>query len=293
MNAAGERRLARPLAAAALLLGLLLLGLFAGLGRTVRWAPPRPVPALPAASTAAALPAPVPLEQFAAVWQRPLFSPDRKPSVHTAGNSSNLGAMQLTGIILTPGLRMALLHDKKSGQEVRVHEGDALPDGSWTLTRVRARSALFDSASGRAELKLPAGARIDAARNQPKAPGGDASARDAQGGTPGANTWTTNGANGQGKPEQPPGAEQDDAGQAGTEQDSPAGAAEQDQNPNQPDPDQAAPAPEQNPAPAEQPAPASSQGGDRLQAERIRRLRETILKRRAAQAAAAAHEGDQ
>jgi general secretion pathway protein N len=280
MNAASERRLTRPLAAAALLLGVLLLGLFAGLGRAVRWPPPRPVPPLPTTSRAAALPAPVPLEQFAAVWQHPLFSPDRKPTVHGAGNNSNLGAMQLTGIILTRGLRMALLHDKKSGQEVRVHEGDALPDGSWTLTQVRARSALFDSSSGRAELKLPAGAPIDNARSQSKAAAGEQqpSPRDQQSGvsSDAANTWTSNGQGGQAKPEQPPGADQGNPA---------AGASDQDQsNPDEPAAEQEAP-------PAEPPAPAASQAGDQ-QAERIQRLRETILKRRAAQAAAAAHEGD-
>jgi general secretion pathway protein N len=278
MNAAGERRLTRPLAVAVLLLGVLLLGLFAGLGRAVRWPPPRPVPPLPTTSRAAALPAPVPLEQFAAVWRHPLFSPDRKPTVHGAGNS-NLGSMQLTGIILTRGLRMALLHDKKSGKEVRVHEGDALPDGSWTLTQVRARSALFDSSSGRAELKLPAGAPIDNARSQPKAGADQQPPRDAQGGaSPGAaNTWTTNGQGGEVKPEQPLGADQDNPAPGATDQD-------------QGTPDE--PAPKQDASPAEPPAPATSQGGDQ-QAERVQRLRETILKRRAAQAAAAAHEGDQ
>lgn len=169
MNAAGERRLTQPLAAAALVLGVSLLGLFAGLGRAVHWAAPRPVPPLPAATAAAALPAPLPLDQFAAIWQQPLFSPDRKPTVHAAGNNSNLGEVQLTGIILTRDLRMALLRDKKSGQEMRVHQGDTLPDGSWTLTQVRSRSALFDSSSGRAELKLPAGAPIENIHAEPKA----------------------------------------------------------------------------------------------------------------------------
>jgi general secretion pathway protein N len=283
MNAASERRLTRPLAAIALVLGVLLLGLFAGLGSAVHWAPPRPVAPLPAASAGAALPPPVPLQQFAAVWQHPLFSPDRKPTVHAAGSSSDLGAMQLTGIILTRGLRMALLHDKKSGQEVRVHEGDKLPDGSWTLTQLRARSALFDSSNGRAELKLPAGAPIDTVHGEPKAtPAGAQFPADEerQGAAGAGNTWISNGQGGAvkaGRPAVPP----------------------PDTGPDQPSPDQPPtdqpqqqPAPEQSAPPAEQPAPAASQGVDREQAARIQRLRETILKRRAAQAAAAAHEGD-
>lgn len=276
MNAAGERRLTQPLAVVVLVLGVLLLGLFAGLGRGVRWAPPRPVAPLPAGSGNAALPAPVPLDQFAAVWQHPLFSPDRKPTVHAAGASSDLGTMQLTGIILTRGLRIALLHDKKSGQEVRVHEGDKLPDGGWTLTQVRARSALFDSADGRVELKLPAGAPIDTARAGPRAvPVGAPSPADEEPrGAPAANTWISNGQGGEVKSGRAP-------------------ESAPDNHPDTPDdPNQEAPASGQS-APAEPPAPAASQDIDRQQAARVQRLRETILKRRASQAAAAAaHEGD-
>src|SRR5690606_12140734 len=43
-------------------------------------------------------------------------------------------------------------------------EGEALPDGSITLVEIHPRSALFDAASGRTELKLPAGAPIDTRR---------------------------------------------------------------------------------------------------------------------------------
>jgi general secretion pathway protein N len=61
---------------------------------------------------------------------------------------------------------MALLRDKsagdKDGAEVRVRQGDALPDGSWKLVGLEPRSAVFASASGRTVLKLPAGAPIDA-----------------------------------------------------------------------------------------------------------------------------------
>jgi general secretion pathway protein N len=83
-----------------------------------------------------------------------------------ADGGSNLGDLELTGIILTPGLRMVLLHDKNGDKQVRLHEGEALPDGSVKLVEVRPRSALFDSSAGRTELKLPAGAPID---NKPPA----------------------------------------------------------------------------------------------------------------------------
>ncbi|KRE94886.1 hypothetical protein ASG87_17385 [Frateuria sp. Soil773] len=158
MNAAAQRRLTPPLVILALLLGALLLALFAGIGRGIRWDAPRASAPLPDRQ-ARKLPPVAPLEQFAAVWKKPLFSPDRKPVARAAGEG-NLGDLQLTGIILTRDLRMALLRDKR-GDTFRVREGGSLPDGSWTLAELKPRSALFDAPSGRTELQLPAGAPID------------------------------------------------------------------------------------------------------------------------------------
>jgi general secretion pathway protein N len=173
MNAANQRQLTPILAAIAVLLGALFLLLLAGIGRKVQWTAPRPTASLPAASNPSELPRPVPLQQFALVWQKPLFSPDRKPVARIANGGSSLGDFDLTGIILTPGLHMALLHDKNGDRQVRLHEGESLPDGSVTLVEVRQRSALFDSSSGRTELKLPAGAPIDAPKDAAAPDGGN------------------------------------------------------------------------------------------------------------------------
>ncbi len=168
MNAAQQRRLTPLLAALVLLLGIGLLLLFGGVGRRVQWAPPRPLaPLPPAGNSAAELPRPQPLSEFALVWQQPLFSPDRKPIARAADGGSNLGELELTGIILTPTLRMALLRDKSGHRELRLREGQSLPDGSVKLVEIRPRSALFDSAAGRTELKLQAGAPIDQPRSGP------------------------------------------------------------------------------------------------------------------------------
>lgn len=163
MNAAHQRRLTPVLGGVAVLLGVLLLFLLGGAGRGTRWAPPRTLPPLPPASSAD-LPQAKPLQQFAMVWQRPLFNPGRKAVAHAGSGSSDLGDLQLTGIIITPSLRMALLHDKNGNHEIRLREGASLPDGSVTLVQVQQRSALFDSSAGRTELKLPAGAPIDQVR---------------------------------------------------------------------------------------------------------------------------------
>ncbi|THD04890.1 general secretion pathway protein GspN, partial [Rhodanobacter lindaniclasticus] len=109
MNAAQQRRLTPVLAGVVVLLGILLLVLLGGVGRGTRWAPPRTLPALPSADRAD-LPQATPLQQFSVVWDKPLFNPDRKPVAHASEGGSNLGDLELTGIIITPSLRMALLH---------------------------------------------------------------------------------------------------------------------------------------------------------------------------------------
>lgn len=299
MNAAAERRLSAPLALIVVLLGALLLALFAGLGRQVHWLPPRPAAPLAAHRDAAKLPAPLPLQQFAQVWQHPLFNPDRKPISHTAGANTNLGDMQLTGIIITPGLRMALLRNKSGDKEIRVREGAALPDGSWTLSELRPRSALFDSGGGRTELKLPAGAPIDSPRGEGKTSSSDDQpgahlepmpGADQRNGEPAAGAsptlWTTN-ASASGENAKPDEIDPDDAPESGSKLD----------DGNSPD-NQAAPDADASSSssmlpgagmhPVSTPAP-DSPPADAQQTARIRQLKATILKRRAE---AAAHEGD-
>jgi general secretion pathway protein N len=160
MNAAAQRRLTPVLGGIAAVFGVLLLLLLAGVGRGMQWGAPRPAAPLPETRDQG-LPTPLPLAQFSAVWQQPLFNPDRKPAMRSASGGASLGDMQLTGIILMPTLHMALLHDKAADRDVRVREGDALPDGSWKLAELKPRAAIFESASGRTQLDLPAGAPID------------------------------------------------------------------------------------------------------------------------------------
>jgi general secretion pathway protein N len=161
MNAANQRRLTPVLATAVVLFGLVFVTLLSGMGRRVHWGHARAAAPLPEAGNPVNLPRAMPLDQFALVWQKPLFSPDRKPVSRAIDGGSNLGDLNLTGIVLTPRLHMALLHDKNGDRQVRLREGESLPDGSVKLVEVRARSALFDAAGGRTELKLPAGAPID------------------------------------------------------------------------------------------------------------------------------------
>jgi general secretion pathway protein N len=173
MNAAAQRRLTPVFATSVAVLGVVFLSLLFGVGHGVTWNAPRETPPLPAVHNVA-LPTPPALPSYAQVWEHPLFSSDRKPIVSSGGDAGgvSLGDLQLTGIILTPSLHMALLgpiHPSNNGndnkdddsQQVRVKEGANVPDTPWKLIKVLPRSAIFASSSGRTELNLPAGAPID------------------------------------------------------------------------------------------------------------------------------------
>lgn len=160
MNAADQRRLTPLLGALTLVLGAGVLLMVAGIGRGVHWDAPAAIAPLPAANGAAANGLGVPLQQYATVWQKPLFNPDRQPLVGAGTERNSVGDFTLTGVIMTPTLHLALLHDRNGDRELRVHEGEASADGSVTLVQVRPRSAVFDSSQGRVELQLPAGAPL-------------------------------------------------------------------------------------------------------------------------------------
>lgn len=162
MNAADQRKLTPILAALTVALGACVLLLAAGIGRDAHWDPAATLPPLPVASVANQPPPSKPLQQFALVWQKPLFNPDRQPLARATDGRSSIGDFTLTGVIMTPTLRMALLHNRNGDKELRVHEGQASADGGMTLVEIRARSAIFDSPVGRVELLLPSGAPIQA-----------------------------------------------------------------------------------------------------------------------------------
>lgn len=178
MNAADRRRLTPTLGIVAAVLVLLLIALWVGLGRGSHWhdyaaAPPR-LP--PVGST---LPPPVvpPLEQFAAVWQHPLFSPDRKPELATAGGKgATSGDLKLTGVIMLPGLHMAILHDKTSGKDYRVREGQP-SKGAPVLVELHPHSAVVDASGSHLQLQLIPGPSPDAGNTSTEADSNDTGAQ--------------------------------------------------------------------------------------------------------------------
>jgi general secretion pathway protein N len=156
MNAADRRRLTPVLAAVAVLLTLLLMALWAGLGRGAQWhdrvAPER----IPVARPPARPPPVPPLRSFAEVWRRPLFNPGRQPDSEAApgGQAADAGDLELTGVILTPDLHMALLREKSSGRTFRVLEGESAGNAGPTLVELHPRSAVIETSSSRQHLQL-------------------------------------------------------------------------------------------------------------------------------------------
>ena len=158
MNAADRRRLTPALGIVCALLALLLIALWAGAGRGAHWddsAEPARLPPLKAASPPPSVP---PLQDFASVWEHPLFSPDRKPIPGTGddGESADSNNLELTGVIILPDLRMALLRERSTGRTWRVREGQS--GGGTTVIEVKPRSAVVEAGGSRSELALKPGA---------------------------------------------------------------------------------------------------------------------------------------
>lgn len=159
LDDAGPRtRLLAVLAGAGLLVWMVTL---AGVGGRVELLPGDPalLPALPdpGMEQAQAL---EPLAAYSVIAERPLFSTERTPRpFFLSGPEAEAGGngfdYQLTSVLLTPALRMAILTPTGGGDAVRVREG-AEPPGApgWQLVALERRSAVFDGPDGRVALGL-------------------------------------------------------------------------------------------------------------------------------------------
>ncbi|MGA9422314.1 MAG: hypothetical protein WBW61_08110 [Rhodanobacteraceae bacterium] len=166
MNVRSARMTTNVLIGACALLCLFVIFQYAGLGSGYRWlveAPDtiaasqigkieRETFKLPAASS------------FAAIEARPLFNDDRKPTpldesddaTDEAATASPLN-VTLTGVIVTPKVRIALVRDNVRNQSLALKVGMPLEgdQASWILTEIKPRSAVFRSAADEdAEIEL-------------------------------------------------------------------------------------------------------------------------------------------
>lgn len=165
MNAADRRRLTPTLGTVAVLLALLLVALWLGLGRGAHWHDDAPPPRLPPLGSNLPPPTVPPLEQYAGVWQRPLFSPTRSPEPAAGGDGAASSDLELTGVILLPELKMAIVHDKASNKDYRAILGQPSRDGP-ALIELHPRSAVIDASGSRVTLQLVPGPSPDAGQPQ-------------------------------------------------------------------------------------------------------------------------------
>jgi len=168
MNAADRRRLGPALGVVAVLLALLLIALWAGLGRGARWQDHAAPASLPPAGDALPAPAGPPPDQYTAGRQHPLFSPTHTPPPPPPGDAAARAPPQPTRVIMLPHLKMAILHDKASGRDYRVVEGQPPRDGP-VLVELHPRSAVVEASGSRVQLQLIPGPAPEA-DNAPEPP---------------------------------------------------------------------------------------------------------------------------
>ncbi len=135
----------------------------AGLGMVVamEWNAPASSPAAevpPAAATVskATAPAPVfslaPLSNFAAVTDRPLFAPDRRPAPEASETLGSWSALTLAGIVVTPGSREALIAHGTPPKIVHLQEGQSV-DG-WVVRSIEPDRIVVANAGEQHELRF-------------------------------------------------------------------------------------------------------------------------------------------
>ncbi|RZA21095.1 MAG: hypothetical protein EOP93_04135 [Lysobacteraceae bacterium] len=104
-----------------------------------------------------------PLAQYVEAASRPLFTQDRRPrSFMATGSAGEDAAAQnqsldfiLTGVLISPQVRLAVLQPSGGGEAQRVRVGKS-PEGAagWRLVEVQPRRAIFEGAAGQNTLDL-------------------------------------------------------------------------------------------------------------------------------------------
>ena len=158
------RRTAIVVGAVAAVLALLAVALRLGLGSGYRLAEDAgPAPALAFGPIRGEPPKLRAWVEFGELVARPLFNESRAPEAQpesadaTAEGAAQPLNVQLTGVILSQDLQLALVRDNTNGETARVRVGKPLEGAmaGWTLVELKPRLAVFDGAGlGRQELEL-------------------------------------------------------------------------------------------------------------------------------------------
>ena len=100
-----------------------------------------------------------PISEYREVTERPLFDESRRPVLLVDGEGLDLDEMldsadapdvRLTGVIITPDVKLAMLRPSSSNQSVVAHEGEELEGEyyGWSVSDVKPRSVVLASRDG-------------------------------------------------------------------------------------------------------------------------------------------------
>lgn len=151
MNARTARVITLSLAGACGFMALVGVLAWMGAGRGYGWLPEAEAPPVTGVgridTEAVVMP---PDSEFAEVRQRPIFNEDRKPTPIVEDVKTDIAPpvplnITLTGIVLTPDVKLAMVRDNAKNEAVSLRVGMPLPgeQQGWTLTEIRARSVVF------------------------------------------------------------------------------------------------------------------------------------------------------
>lgn len=195
MNARTARVITLGLAGACGFMALVGVLAWMGAGRGYGWLPETEAPPVTGVgridTEAVVMP---PDSEFAEVRQRPIFNDDRKPTPIIDEPKTDIPPpvplnITLTGIVLTPDVRLAMVRDNAKNEAVSLRVGMPLPgeQQGWTLTEIRARSVVFKNPqdeTSEVELEVAPGLTVPpsprptppagAAPPPPAPPGGNA-----------------------------------------------------------------------------------------------------------------------
>ncbi len=101
-----------------------------------------------------------PIEQFAAIVERPIFTATRRtaraqPVARSAPAASGgliLGRYQVIGVVVAPGNRLVLLKRLGGAETIRLKEGEEI-DG-WTLVDVTRNEVVLESGGRREKIEI-------------------------------------------------------------------------------------------------------------------------------------------
>ena len=97
-----------------------------------------------------------PLKSYTAFIERPLFTATRRPPPAASGRELSttspeggifLGRYRLTGVVVTPTIRIAFVTDLSSGKNLAVTEGEKL--GDWVLAKIDRHNITLQSGARR------------------------------------------------------------------------------------------------------------------------------------------------